>query len=93
MKVSIVWGLTFALHCQAVTYYLDASCASKFAGIWDEIHGMAKAGNAALADGKNDVMAAAFKQLFKVDKTDTNAVTKVTSEYLNILTRLVKISS
>lgn len=84
MRVSILWGFTFAFRCQAVTYYMDVSCVSKFAGIWDEVHAMAKLGNIGLADAENNVNADAFKQIFKVDKTNTNAATKVASEFSRI---------
>lgn len=41
---------------------------------------MASKGKAQLADSSNEVMAAAFKTIFKVDKSDAAAVKKVSGK-------------
>ena len=72
--------LLLILQCQALTYFMDVSCTVPLVGVMTEVQNMAKRGGAQLADSGNEVMGAAFNQIFKVEKSNAATVKIVSGE-------------
>lgn len=75
-----VW-LCLAFSSHALSYWIDSSCTGKLDNaVLDEVKLMGSEGSTRLGNSGDSVMADAFLQIFKVDKTNVNAVGKATSK-------------
>lgn len=77
----------FILQSHALTYWMDSSCTNPLVGVMAEVQDMAAKGKLQLADSSNTIMAAVFKQIFKVDTSDSGTVSKVSGENDDSLAR------
>lgn len=79
---SILWlNLALLSQASALSYYLDSTCSGKITqAVIDEVKSMASEGSSRLKRSDDQVMAAAFRQVFMVDKSNTASYSKVTSK-------------
>lgn len=82
MYFSVLVFLGLIFQAEALTYWLDSTCTNKVTqATIDEVVLMGKEGNGRLQDSNDQVMAAAFQTIFKVDKTNSAAYTAANSKF------------
>lgn len=90
VKLSAVLAIFATIGCNAQTYWVDGSCTSKenWPEYLNEAKSMAAASSARLASTTDTDFAAVFERIFKVDKSDAEAVDQVQSKSKRLLDRL-----
>jgi hypothetical protein len=80
-------ALYFTIGAQALTYWVSPECDGKGFNeeVMDEVRKMGVEGRGRLNSDDNENMAYAFKTIFKVEKSDEAARTKVSSKWCNLL--------
>jgi len=73
----VFFAFTIASQCQALSYFIDVTCHNKIEDAIDEVRRMANSGADQLGDAQDDIMGAAFKQIFKTDRSNAMAFGKV----------------
>ena len=73
--------LAFPTRVWSLSYWIDPTCLGKVAeDTMNEIRLMGSEGSTRVKNTADQVMGAAFQQIFKVDRTNSAATTKVTSK-------------
>jgi hypothetical protein len=83
LGLGVVLAIWLAVPCNAYTYYVDQSCYLKpeFQAYLNEATYMAGRASARLASATDTDFEAVFTRIFKVDKTDAEAVQEVHSKF------------
>ncbi len=76
----VFFAFTIVSQRQALSYFVDVTCHNKIEDAIDEVRRMANSGADQLGDAHNDNMGAAFKQIFKIDRSTAMAFGNVSGK-------------